>query len=409
MNNGIVIIGTGICGTNAAFSARQAGFEGSITLIGSDPEYPYERPPLSKWDKGQIAYPRSIYSRDEYLQHGITIKRGVSVQEIDRVKNLLVLEDKTTITYSKLLIATGARPRQLNTEHWITNIDLHYLRDYQDAKALQSMVKQDSKILVIGAGFIGLELAASLAPICKKITVIEAEQTILSRALPSKISQTVLDIHQKAGVEVLNGAIIRGVNVEGDIKFVALSDGTEIGVDIIIVGIGSVPNTELAESAGLPVENGILVDMNFQTSDIDIFAAGDCCTSLTKNGQMIRFESWQVAADQGDKVGKIISGKTPHELDPPWFWSDQFEHTIQAVGIKHDELDYIERRPTESSVVLFQVDDHNRLVFAVGIGKGLEISKDIKLAQRIISKEANIDRSILIDPTKSLKMILQNN
>lgn len=409
MNNGIVIIGTGICGTNAAFSARDAGFEGSITLIGSDPEYPYERPPLSKWDEGQVAQTRSIYPDDEYRTRDITLIRGVSVQEIDRNKKLIILENKTIIPYSKLLIATGARPRQLHTEHWTTNIELLYLRDYHDAQTLQARVKQDSKILVIGAGFIGLELAASLAPICEKITVIDAEQSILSRALPSKISQVVLDIHQNAGVEILSGTIIRDVGEEGDHKIVTLSDGTEIGVDIVVVGIGSVPNTGLAETSGLSVENGILVDTNFQTSDFDIFAAGDCCTSPTKNGQYIRFESWQVAADQGNKVGNILSSTTPRELDPPWFWSDQFEHTIQAVGIKHDGLDYIKRRPSESSLILFQVNDDNRLVFAAGIGKGLEISKDIKLAQRIISKEANIDRSILVDPTKSLKMILQNN
>ncbi|PIB25580.1 hypothetical protein BFP76_00090 [Amylibacter kogurei] len=392
---GVVIIGAGECGVRIAFSLRERGYDGEITLLTDEPNLPYERPPLSK---GNGSEPKLIKNADAFVDENITLKRATTVVSVDRNSRQISLNDGSIQHYETLVFATGARARLFaGMKECLT------LRSDTDLDEISPFLKPDKTIGIIGGGFIGLELAATARNAGANVTLIEAAPRILGRGVPEPISQIVHAEHVKNGVKIITGM---GVNA-CDRTSITLTDGTQIKADVVIAGVGSVPNTELAQSTGLDVENGIVVDDHFRTSDPNIFAAGDCC-NFTWQGVRVRLESWKAAQDQGAHVAGAIMGEQGEYTDVPWFWSDQYDLTMQVAGLFELDAEIHHRHSTENKCVLFQCDASGVLTAAAGIGVGNEIAKDIRILEKLIQRGAIVVSSELIDETFNLKRLLKS-
>ncbi|MGB8487880.1 MAG: FAD-dependent oxidoreductase, partial [Xanthobacteraceae bacterium] len=343
MTESLVVIGASYAGLQIATSARGAGFDGPILLIGDEPHLPYQRPPLSKgFLTGKVAESALPIRPQQFLeQNRIEPLTGVRASAIDRVKRTVTTSDGRSLSYGKLALAVGCRPRPLP----VKGADLDgvlYLRTLDDAIALKARMPEAQSVAIIGGGFIGLEIAASLAMLGKEVTVIEALPRVLARALPVKLSEFLSGVHQSAGVRVLTQTTVSELVGEGGhVRSVILSDGTRCPADFVIVGIGVLPNVELAAAAGLACQDGIVIDEFARTQDPDIVAAGDCTRHPNRFALAgaVRLESVQNALDQAKTAGGTVAGvRKPYDA-VPWFWSDQYDLKLQMVGLSegHDQ------------------------------------------------------------------------
>lgn len=401
----IVIIGAGECGIRATLALREQGFDGAIDLVHGETHVPYERPPLSKPATDGVSL-KPISGADKVLNVNIGVHHDVTALSIDRATKTIELSNNERLPYDKLLIATGARPRPLV----IDGKDIQqarYLRSYDDARALFNMISPDYRLSIIGGGFIGLEIAAEARKRGASVTVIEAAPRILGRAVPAALSAKIEAKHRAEGVTFHIGKAITSIN---SLRTITLADGTEIQSDVILAGIGSLPNIELAQAAGLRIENGIAVNGQFQTSDPDIYAAGDCCSfpHPLYGNKRIRIESWRAAQEQGDHVAEVILGSSEPYRAVPWFWSDQYDLTLQIAGLATDAVDEVERKIDENASILFHLGADGQLLAASGLGPGNSVARDIRLAEMLIAKEARIDKQTLSNPAVKLKLLLSN-
>lgn len=392
--NRIVIIGAGECGVRAAFSLREQGYADGIVLIGDETSLPYERPPLSKEHQGN---PKLIRSREAYEAANIDLRLGTLVGDLDASLRRLRLTDGETLGYDKLLLATGARARLFSgMEGCLT------LRTSMDEKAISARIGQNTRVGIVGGGFIGLELAARARKAGAEVTVIEAAARLLGRAVPAEISEIVQSRHEAEGVRILLKQGVRST----DAQSVTLTDGSALSFDTVIVGVGSVPNTEIAQEAGLVVDNGIVVDGELRTSDPHIFAAGDCC-NFAWRGTHMRLESWKAAQDQGAHAAAAMLGACRTYTKVPWFWSDQFDLTLQVAGIFDHSQPVLLRSCDNNTHIVLQCDADNRLVAAAAIGLGNSTSKDIRILEKLMERAAIVEPDILTDPTQNLKLLLR--
>jgi 3-phenylpropionate/trans-cinnamate dioxygenase ferredoxin reductase subunit len=314
----------------------------------------------------------------------------------------VVLKDGSAIPYSKLLLATGAKPRSLKVpggEHALL------LRDFEDSVELRKRFEAGKRIVIIGGGFIGLELASSAAKRGCKVTLIEAQPRILMRGVPEKIAAIVHARHVAAGVDMKCGVGIASLEKNA----VVLSNGERIAADTIVAGIGAAPDAKLAEDAGLTLENGIAVDATLQTSDPDIYAAGDCCSfpHPVFGNRRIRLEAWRNAQDQGSLAGENMMGAGKTYTAVPWFWSDQYESSLQVAGLADECPTTVERSIGADTLLLFHLSEDGTLKGASGIGPGNSIARDIKLAEMLIARGAKPAPEALADPAVQLKTILK--
>lgn len=399
----IVIIGAGECGIRATLALREQNFDGAIELVHGEAHVPYERPPLSKPSSDGIVL-KPISGTDRILSENIGVHHDVTAVKIDRATKEVTLSNNERLPYDKLLIATGARPRPLIVDGQHIP-QARYLRTYDDARALFSMISPDYRLTIIGGGFIGLEIAAAARKRSAAVTVIEAAPRILGRAVPAELAAKIEARHRSAGVTFHIGQPVTSINA---VRTVTLANGTEIASDIILAGVGSIPNVELADAAGLAIENGIAVNSQLQTSDPDIFAAGDCCSfphPLYGNAR-IRIESWRAAQEQGDHVAKALLGSSDPYCAVPWFWSDHYDLTLQIAGLSTDAVETIERKLDENASILLHLAADGRLLAASGLGIGKSVARDIRLAEMLIAKQIRPDRSALSDPNFKLKSLL---
>jgi 3-phenylpropionate/trans-cinnamate dioxygenase ferredoxin reductase subunit len=401
---GMVIVGSGKAAARAVVGLREFGWKGPITLIGEERHLPYDLPPLSKAAITAEEEPQPTLLLDESMlaSLGVTRVSGIAVTAIDRPAKAVTLADGRRIPYAKLLIATGARARKLNIpggEHART------LRYFEESAALRAAFTPGRKIAVIGGGFIGLELAASANKRGCAVTVIEAQPRILMRGVPQEISDMVAARHKAAGVTILTGAMIDRIERDG----VVLADGGKIGADVIVAGIGAAPEVSLAQAAGLAIDNGIACNALLRTSDPDIFAAGDCCSfphGIFGN-RRLRLEAWRSAQDQGAVAAEnMLGGGKAHEAIP-WFWSDQYDLTLQIAGHPGDGKSSVRRQIKDDAFILFHLDANGVLVGASGIGPGNSIARDIRLAEMLTAKRAAPDPAQLADPAVQLKSLLK--
>lgn len=401
---GMVIVGGGMAGARAIVSLRANGYQGPVTLVSEETLLPYDRPPLSKAMLLEENEPQPVLLLDDSMIASLNaiFVRGVKAMAIDRKQKALVLEDGRAIAYDKLLIATGAKPRRLSIEGG----ELAYtLRDFADGDHLRNRLRQSTSAAIIGGGFIGLEVASSARKLGLEVTLVEAQPRILMRGVPEEIARVVHARHVEAGVTMQVGTALKAVETDG----VRLADDRKVKAEIVVAGIGAAPEIALAQSAGLTIENGIACDATLMTSDPDIYAAGDCCSfphGLFGNKRM-RLEAWRNATDQANVATENMLGGSKPYMAVPWFWSDQYDLSLQIAGNPADGPEIVKRQTGEQSFVMFHRDHEGRLVGASGIGPGNSIARDVKLAEMLIGKRASPSAEQLADPAVQLKVLLK--
>lgn len=331
----VVVVGAGQAGFQVAASLRQGGFEGNIVIIGDEDNAPYQRPPLSKAYLKNLADETSIQLRPEafYTDNRIELIRGEKVESIDRQNQKVVTESGKQFLYDKLAITTGTRPRPLELQG--ANLaGVHALRSFLHAASLRDELQSFQSIVIVGGGFIGLEVAACAAGLGKTVTVLEYAPRLMGRAVSTVSSDFFKEYHESIGVKIMTDARIdRIVGVDRAVA-VELASGASIPCDLVLVGVGALPNVELAQDAGLDCDNGILVDEFAVTSDPNILSAGDCTNhpNAFANGRF-RLESVQNAIDQAKVAASTILGNSSSYNAAPWFWSDQGDIKLQTVGL----------------------------------------------------------------------------
>ncbi|MFT4181457.1 MAG: FAD-dependent oxidoreductase [Rhizobium sp.] len=404
---GIVIVGAGECGARAAITLRENGYAGPVTLLGDETHLPYERPPLSKQVLLAEAAeaPPAVLSETILGACAIRHLAGVRVAGIDPSAKEITLADGRALPYDKLLLATGAMPRRLPNVPASPRI--LYLRTIDDALALRPWIGAGMHVAVLGGGFIGLEVAASARSRGARVTVIEAQERILKRGVPDAVAETVLSLHRGNGVQVTCGVAVSGIETDEHSVSVGLENGTQVRADILVVGIGAQPRVDLAERAGLAVNNGIAVNERLETSVQDIYAAGDCCSfpHPLYDGRRLRLEAWRNAQDQAIVAAANMMGETRGYDSVPYFWSDQFDHTLQIVGLVDEGRSVVRRELGDGAFILFHLDDAGRLVAASGIGAGNRIARDMKLSEMLIAKRV-APSSEALGSAGSLKALL---
>ncbi len=397
MTKRIVVVGGGQAGAWIARSAREAGFEGTVTLIGDESCLPYERPPLSKaglLGTGSAYAP--VFEQDEYDRLGIRLEAGKRVIEIDRASRQVVCGDGSRYPYDRLALATGGRARRPA----FPGNDLPgvlTLRTVDDAAAIAGRFRDNGHVLVVGGGWIGLEVASAARHRGMAVTLLESAERLCARSLPPFMSDFLHRVHVERGVEIRTGASLAALHAADDGRLVAtLSNGGEPveSADLVVLGVGLVPEIDLAVAAGLQVENGIVVDETGATSDPHIYAAGDvACLPLSCHTGHLRLESWGNAQNQGMAVGRTMAGDTVHYDDLPWFWSDQYEMNIQMIGLfAAGRQEVIRGDSAKGSFLLFQLVD-GQIVAAASVNA----ARDLKRARQLIKTARIVDATALAD------------
>lgn len=387
-NGAFVIIGGGQAAAWAAKTLRQQGFDGTLTIVAAEPHPPYERPPLSKQlllgeSDLEAAY---VFPAKSYADWGIDLRLGTTAARLMPQQSRIVLGDGGTLAYDRLLLATGSRPRRLDLADAAFD-NLFYLRSVNDALALRQSLGASGRLLVIGGGWIGLEVAASARKLGTEVTVVEAAGRLCSRAAPREVSDLLLGLHRDHGVDVRLNTTVAGFDGNGRIARARLSDGDSLDVAAVVAGIGITPAAELAAEAGIALDNGIVVNETFETSIPGIFAAGDVASFRDAAGRRVRLESWDNAQKQGIAAGQGMLGK-PARMDRfPWFWSDQYDHNIQLVGAVSDCEDCV-ALAAEGNARLLLYRRGDAAVGAVGINAG----RDIRLIKRKLEAGQPIDQ-----------------
>ncbi|UZO82609.1 NAD(P)/FAD-dependent oxidoreductase [Aquimarina sp. ERC-38] len=336
-----VVIGASHAGVNFAFSLRKEGWKGDIRIFDQDPNMPYHRPPLSK------AYLTSddeidknlLKSAESYEKDQIQLQLGITVKSIDTLKKTITTSTGSVQNYDKLVIATGARPLVPPIKGLTEASELFTLRTIQDAHDIRKTVQEDSnrRVVIIGGGYIGLEIAASLRKLGATVSLLERESRILARVTTEDMSRFFHELHTEKGVDIHTQKNVSSIATENHINTIMCDDGTEYKAEIIVLGVGVRVNTELAKEAGLKIENGISVNQAAQTSDPDIYAIGDCTYHHNPHyDRYIRLESVQNAVDQAKIAAASICGKEVVYNAIPWFWSDQYDIKLQIVGLSLD-------------------------------------------------------------------------
>lgn len=398
MSETIVIIGAGHAGGRAAQALRAAGFAGRVVLVGEEKYPPYERPPLSKelivTDAGLEK--ARLHDPAWYEQNKIELKLGAPAESIDRAGRRVKVGGDW-IAYDKLMLTTGARVRKLPVPGAELS-GVFYLRDFNDTQAIRARLAPGVRAVVIGGGFIGLETAASAVKRGATVTVLEAADRLMGRAVAPEIGAWFAELHRKKGVDLRLGARIKAIEGEGKVERVAL-EGETIPADIVVIGIGIVPNVELAAAAGLEVGNGIAVDEFGRTSDPAIWAAGDC--ALQPNaflGRKVRLESYQNAQDQAMAVARNMIGEPKAYEDSLWVWSDQHDVNLQMTGAPegYDQLVWRGDRAAGAFMVFYMKDGRIVAINTVNMGR------EMKPAQRLMQSKKSFDPAQLADPNVRL-------
>jgi 3-phenylpropionate/trans-cinnamate dioxygenase ferredoxin reductase component len=398
---GVVIVGAGQAGGDLGVALRQQGYSGSICLIGDEAFLPYRRPPLSKqFLSGEVAVD-SLYIRpaETYERLNIDCRFGIGVESIDRNGRVLRLFDGTEFAYEILVLATGGHARRLD----IAGADhgnVHYVRNINDVVRLRSEFKPGRRLLIVGGGYIGLETAAVGVTAGLTVTLVESFPRVLARVTAPELSSFYEAFHRAKGVEIRTGVGVHALEGQELGEAVRLTDGMRLDVDVVVVGIGLIPNTNLAEAANLEVSNGIVVDAFTRTADPAIYAIGDCCNHENSFlGFRLRLESVPNATEQARICAATICRKPIGNAAVPWFWSDQYHLKLQMVGLSrgYDEIAIRGEMSSESfcafylkNGVVISADSVNRV-------------QDFMIAKRMVAARVRTSVGQLVDETTPLK------
>ena len=400
----MVIIGAGAAGASAAVALRDNGWGGDIVVLGGETHAPYERPPLSKSviTENKAAVLPLLGAGARFVELGIEYRAGALATRIDAERHEVHVEGCSPLSYGCLLLATGARPRKLSAAG---SGQVRYLRDFADALALRAAFVPGARIVIVGGGFIGLELAASARARGCQVTIVEFASAILTRGVPAAIGDFLAAKHRIEGVDLRLGVSVSGIAADGT---VVLSDSGSVQADCVIAGIGAVPEVALAASAGLAIDNGIAVDATLRTSQPDIFAAGDCCSFPVAlyGGRRVRLEAWRNGLDQGKLAARNMLGGWEAYAAVPWFWSDQYDVHVQIAGLADGAAHHVARDLGDDARLIFHLDGHHRLLAASGAGPIGKIAKNIKMAEMLVARRTICSPDDLASPGFPLKSLL---
>lgn len=388
----VVIVGAGEAGIWVARTLRQEGYTGAIDLIGDEPHAPYERPPLSKAFLADVASdPAPPIAAEKLAGLAIRFSPSTRIVAIDRARRVALAEDGRSFGYDKLVLAQGGRVRRLRLAGEEPE-GVSYLRTRDDALALRSGLASARTVLVIGGGWIGLEVAASARARGCRVIVAEVAERLCGRSLPAEAAALLHDLHSSRGVEIRLGTPVLGI-VPAEGRFRVSFGEDEVTVDLAVAGIGLEPAVDLATASGLEISDGVVVDSNGRTSDPDIYAAGDMCNRWSSFlGRHLRHESWENAQRGGAGVARALLGKPTGIPEVPWFWSDQYDATMQVVGAPLRWGEAVRRESANGGVTLFYLQN-DRIEAAVG----LNVAREIRTARRLIERGTVVDPRRLAD------------
>ena len=400
----LVVVGAGQAAFALAAKLRMLKDTRPITVLGSEPVLPYQRPPLSKkYLLGEMSFDRLLFRPEAwYAENDVEIRLSTPVEAIDRDSRSVKLFDGSEIAYETLALATGATPRRLPSAIGGDLEGVFTVRDKADADRLATEMKPGHRLLIIGGGYIGLEAAAVARKLGLDVTLIEMADRILARVAAPQTADAIRAIHAAEGVQIFEKTgLARLIGDEGRVKAAELSDGRVIDADMVIVGIGVTPNDRLAGDAGLEVQNGIVVDSFGRTSDPAIFAMGDCAVQDWK-GQQVRLESVQNAVDQAEAVAAVLAGGSEPYRPEPWFWSDQYDVKLQIAGFNLGYDETVVRpgaRDGSLSIWYFHAGDFIA-VDAINDAKAYVTGK------KLLDMERSVDRATIADPALDLKTLI---
>ncbi|KWE58713.1 pyridine nucleotide-disulfide oxidoreductase [Burkholderia ubonensis] len=401
----VVIVGAGHAARRTAEALRARDPDVRIVMIGAERELPYDRPALSKDALLSGGGEARAFVRDAawYDAQRIALRLGTRVDAIERDAQRVRLDDGATLPYRRLVLATGSRVRRFGGPV-DAGVPLHYVRTVADARALRAALAPGRRVAVLGGGFIGLEVAAAARQLGCAVTVIDPAARLLQRALPDVVGAFAQRMHDGRGVEFRLSALPRAIRRGASGGAVVETDGGDVTADIVVVGIGVVPNVELAQAAGLDVDNGVRVDAGCRTGDPAIFAAGEVTMHFNPLlGRHVRIESWQVAENQPAVAAANALGANEAYAELPWLWSDQYDCNLQMLGLFGGERTTVVRGdPSKGAFSVFGLGDDGRLVAAAAVNAG----RDIGACRRMIAAGAVPDPERLADPAVNLKAFL---
>ena len=402
----ISILGAGQAAAYAASEIRKHDKASRITIFSEENYLPYERPPLSKDSlTGKKNYEElSFFSNDFYNTNNIQIENE-TVEKVDFENKILITNNYKSQTYDSLLIATGSKNKKLNFGENNNDINnsILYLRNIDDSKKIKKAIQTHNKFAIVGGGFIGLEIASSIARIGKIAHVIEMGSQLMGRVIPQKIASLVLDYHEKNGNSIFLNSNILSIKEKNSGYQIDLNNNNQIDVDFIIAGIGSIANVDLFENTSLKLDNGIVIDEFCRTSVEDVFAAGDVANFFHPfYGTQMRLESYQHAQNHGIAAAKNILGLNSPYIQIPWMWSDQFDLNLQLVGICNDFDQEIQRGDILEEGIIYFFLKNKKILGACGIGIAGKVGRDIRLAGKI--SESNIEINIEELKNKEVKL-----
>ena len=401
----VVIVGAGHAASQVVSSLRMEGYDGAITMIGDEPYIPYQRPPLSKQMlAGDMALDDVYIKAPEFYDIAKTdLKLGTRVDSITRADRTVTLSDGSAVPYEHLVLATGARARALAVPGAELG-GIFHLRTIDDTHMIRQRFVAGARLVIIGGGYVGLEVAAAAAKAGLSVTVLEMADRVLGRVVAPVVSHFYANLHAEHGVDIQTQASVSGFegDEDGHVTRVLCGDGTAYKADFVVVGVGGLPNTELAEAAGLRVENGILVDAYARTSDPAIFAAGDCTNHPNEIYQTnIRLESVQNAADQATAAAQAICGKPAPYCAVPWFWSDQYDVKLQIMGLSVGYDQAVQRGdPATGAFSVFYLKEG--VLQAVD---AVNSPRDFTQAKKLIAARAQPDPKRIADTSIAVKSI----
>jgi 3-phenylpropionate/trans-cinnamate dioxygenase ferredoxin reductase subunit len=405
---GVVIVGAGQAGFQAAASLRKEGYDGRVTLLGDEPGLPYQRPPLSKEYMTGHASGEKVRLRPEafYEKQRIELRPGSRVERIDRGARRLELASGSRLRYEHLVLALGARPRPLPVPGGDFE-GVHLLRTLADAEALRAALEDAEHVVVIGGGFIGLEFAAAARSRGAGVTVLEMLDRPMARVVSPEISRYFTGRHEDAGADVLLETGVEALEGRGrKVAAVRTADGRRLPADLVVVGVGIVPNTELAGAAGLAVDNGIVVDEYLSTSDPRISAIGDCAAYPSRHaGHRVRLESVQNAVDHGRCVAARVAGKPAPYTSVPWFWSDQHGCKLQIAGLTSGREQAVLRGDVEAGAFSVFCFADDRLVGVESVNR----PADHMAARRLLAGDPAVTPEKAADPSFDVKAHAQRD
>ena len=400
MSEGIVIVGGGQAGAQAAIVLRQSGYTGPVTIIGDEAYAPYERPPLSKtFLAGEIPVERMFMRPPEFYEgKDVALRLTTRVSAIDRSQKRVILSGGDTIAYSKLILATGGRVRRMSCPG-AELAGIHYLRNVDDVLGFREQLTDGKRVVIVGGGYVGLEVAAVAVKRGCKVTVIESQPLVLSRVVAPQMSLFYQEVHAQAGVDLHTSATVTAFEGKGHVERVVCGHGT-FDADLVVIGIGIFPNVELAEEIGLGVDNGIIVDECARTNDPDIFAAGDCTNHPNMLlGMRLRLESVPNALSQGKAAALAALDKPEPYNEVAWFWSDQYDLKLQMTGLS---------RPDDTVVIRGSMAERKFSACYLRDGvfvacQAVNLAKDFLQSKKLIAAKTKPDPVRLADVNQALK------